>query len=91
MRIESAIAAAIATCLFLTFYFSLLPYQTLDEAAKVQFLTLSTLFLAAGIILFFCLIFYHSIKRALSNNKLRLSRTKAETLKLHNLFKGLQR
>ncbi|MEM2394466.1 MAG: hypothetical protein QXQ47_07205 [Candidatus Bathyarchaeia archaeon] len=76
MKIEGAIAAALLVCIFLTFYFSLLPYQTADETAKVQFLTLSTIFLAIGVILFICLIFYHIIKKALSKNEQKATETK---------------
>lgn len=70
------IAFAIVFCIFLTFYFSLLSHQTFDETLKAQFLIFSTIFLIIGVILFFCLIFYHAIGKAISNHKLRLIKGK---------------
>ncbi|MBS7620918.1 hypothetical protein KEJ32_02195 [Candidatus Bathyarchaeota archaeon] len=63
MKAESAIVIAVAVCIFLTFYFSYLSLQALEETIKKQFVLLALLSLVTGAIVFGCLVIYLGIKK----------------------------
>jgi len=64
LRVESIIVAILAICVFLSFYFSLLSLQTLDDTLKKQLVTLATYTLITGVIMFTCLTISSVIKKA---------------------------
>ncbi|MBS7635941.1 hypothetical protein KEJ37_01120 [Candidatus Bathyarchaeota archaeon] len=63
MKAESSIVIAVAVCIFLTFYFSYLSLQALEETIKKQFVLLALLSLLTGAIVFGCLVIYLGIKK----------------------------
>jgi hypothetical protein len=63
LKIESAIVVVTAVCVFLTFYFSLLSLQMVDDALKGQLVILAVLSLLTGIIIFGCLVIYLGIRK----------------------------
>ncbi len=73
MKIESTIVVVTAVCIFLTFYFSLLSFQTGDNVLKGQLVILSVLYLLTGILVFGCLIIYLAIRRVFVKAEFRKS------------------
>ncbi|MGB9854733.1 MAG: hypothetical protein ACPLRY_08035 [Candidatus Bathyarchaeales archaeon] len=73
MKIESAIVAVTAVCVFLTFYFSMLSFQMVDDALKGQIVILAVLSLLTGILIFGCLIIYLGIRKVFVRAELRKS------------------
>ncbi|MEM1552580.1 MAG: hypothetical protein QXH03_07945 [Candidatus Bathyarchaeia archaeon] len=63
MKAESTIIVTVATCLFLTFYFSYLSLQAFDDTLKKQFILLALVSLLAGAVIFGCLTIYLGIKK----------------------------
>lgn len=63
MKTESAIIIAVAICAFLSFYFSILSFMTVEDLMKKQFVLLAVYSLLSGIIIFGCLIAYLAIKK----------------------------
>ncbi|MEM3697387.1 MAG: hypothetical protein QXQ94_07815 [Candidatus Bathyarchaeia archaeon] len=66
MKVESAAIAILTLCIFLTFYFSFLSLQSLDENIKKQLITLAIYSIITGIIILTSLIIHISIKKALT-------------------------
>jgi uncharacterized membrane protein len=67
LKVESAIVAVLAVCIFLSFYFALLSFQALDDAIKKQLVTLAAYVLISGIVILSILIVHLGIKKAFSN------------------------
>jgi len=63
LKAESAIVIAASVCIFLTFYFSYLSLQALDDALKRQFVLLALVSLLAGVMIFGCLAVYFGIRK----------------------------
>jgi prepilin signal peptidase PulO-like enzyme (type II secretory pathway) len=75
LKVESAIVAVLAVCIFLSFYFALLSFQAMDDALKKQLVTLAAYTLISGIIILSILIVHVGIKKAFStvDDQLRTS------------------
>jgi membrane protein insertase Oxa1/YidC/SpoIIIJ len=67
MKVESLILASVAICLFLTFYFSYLSFQTTEDQIKKQFTLLATFSLIAGMVLLASIAIYIIIKKAFTH------------------------
>jgi len=63
LKAESAILVAISVCIFLSFYFSLLSFLSVEESLKRQFVLLAVYSLLSGIIVFGCLMVYLVMKK----------------------------
>jgi FtsH-binding integral membrane protein len=63
LKAESAILVAISVCIFLSFYFSLLSFLSVEESLKRQFVLLAVYSLLSGIIVFGCLMVYLAMKK----------------------------
>jgi len=66
LKAESIIVVILAICIFLSFYFTFLSFQTVDDALKKQFVTLAAYSLITGVIMLACLTISFGIKRAFS-------------------------
>ncbi|MGC8895637.1 MAG: hypothetical protein ACP5LB_02560 [Candidatus Bathyarchaeia archaeon] len=66
MKVESAAVAILTFCIFLTFYFSFLSLQSIDDAIKKQLLTLAIYSILTGVIILTSLIIHLGIKKALT-------------------------
>jgi hypothetical protein len=64
--VESAAIAILTLCIFLTFYFSFLSLQSIDETIKKQLVTLAIYSILTGIIILTSLIIHLGIKKALT-------------------------
>jgi hypothetical protein len=64
--VESAAIAILTICIFLTFYFSFLSLQSIDETIKKQLVTLAIYSILTGIIILTSLIIHLGIKKALT-------------------------
>jgi hypothetical protein len=76
LKVESAIVAVLAVCIFLSFYFALLSFQALDDAIKKQLVTLAAYILISGIIILSILIVHVGIKKAFSTIEDQLTTNK---------------
>ena len=73
LKVESIIVVIIAICIFLSFYFTFLSFQTVDDALKKQLVTLAASSLITGVIMLACITISLGIKKAFPrvDNKLR--------------------
>jgi len=62
--VESIIVVIVAICIFLSFYFTFLSFQTIDDALKKQFVTLAAYSLITGVMLLACITISLGIKKA---------------------------
>jgi hypothetical protein len=69
LKAESAALVILTLCIFLTFYFSFLSFQSLDEAIKKQLVTLAIYSLLTGIMILTSLIIHLVIKKAFFNTQ----------------------
>ncbi|MGQ9507644.1 MAG: hypothetical protein ACUVTB_07335 [Candidatus Bathycorpusculaceae bacterium] len=72
MKVESAAIAILTLCIFLTFYFSFLSLQSLDETIKKQLVTLAIYSILTGIIILTSLIIHIGVKKALTSIETQL-------------------
>ena len=72
MKVESAAIAILTLCIFLTFYFSFLSLQSIDETIKKQLVTLAIYSILTGIIILTSLIIHLGIKKALTSIETQL-------------------
>jgi len=70
--VESAAIAILTLCIFLTFYFSFLSLQSIDETIKKQLVTLAIYSILTGIIILTSLIIHLGIKKALTSIETQL-------------------
>ena len=70
MKAESAILVAVSVCIFLSFYFSLLSFLSVEDTLKRQFVLLAMYSLLSGIIVFGCLIVYIAMKKVFAKTAL---------------------
>lgn len=66
MKAESAVLVAFSICIFLSFYFTFLSFQAVDDILKKQLVTLAASVLITGAILLACLAIYLGIKSVFS-------------------------
>jgi len=66
LKVESIIVVILAICIFLSFYFTFLSFQTVDDALKKQLVTLAASSIITGVIIFACLMIHLGIKKAFS-------------------------
>ncbi|NWG11473.1 hypothetical protein HXY33_07000 [Candidatus Bathyarchaeota archaeon] len=66
MKVESITIMVLALCIFLSFYFTYLSFQTMDDTFKKQLVVLAASSLIAGVVLFACMTIYLGIRRAFS-------------------------
>jgi len=66
LKVESIIVVIIAICIFLSFYFTFLSFQTVDDALKKQLVTLAASSIITGVILLACITISFGIKKAFS-------------------------
>jgi hypothetical protein len=78
--VESAALAILTICIFLTFYFSFLSLQSIDETIKKQLVTLAIYSILTGIIILASLIIHLGIKKALTPIETQL-RSQKRTVK----------
>jgi len=78
LKIESAIVVVTAVCVFLTFYFSMLSFQMIDDALKGQLVILAVLSLLIGTLIFGCLIIYLGIRKVFVRAELRKTKEPIE-------------
>ena len=64
LKVESIIVVIVAICIFLSFYFTFLSFQTIDDALKKQFVTLAAYSLITGVMLLACITISLGIKKA---------------------------
>jgi len=64
LKAESAILIAVAICIFLSFYFSLLSFMTAEDVIKRQFVLMAVYSILSSIIIFGCLLTYLIIRKA---------------------------
>jgi uncharacterized membrane protein len=62
--VESITVVIVAICIFLSFYFTFLSFQTVDDALKKQFVTLAAYSLITGVMLLACITISLGIKKA---------------------------
>jgi FtsH-binding integral membrane protein len=70
LKAESAILVAVSVCIFLSLYFSLLSFISVEESLKRQFVLLAVYSLLSGIIVFSCLIVYIAMKKIFAKTAL---------------------
>lgn len=63
MKVESVVVAVLMICIFLSFYFTFLSFQTVDADIKRQILVLAVLSLVAGVVMMASLTIYLGVKR----------------------------
>ena len=64
LKVESIIVVILAICIFLSFYFTFLSFQTIDDALKKQLVTLAAYSLITGMIMLACITISLGIKKA---------------------------
>jgi TRAP-type C4-dicarboxylate transport system permease small subunit len=70
--VELVTITAFAICIFLSFYFTFLSFQAIDDTLKKQLVTLAASSLITGIILLACMTIYLGIKKIFSNVEYQL-------------------
>jgi len=66
LKVESITVVILTICIFLSFYFTFLSFQTVDDALKKQLVTLAAYSLITGVILLACITISFGIKKAFS-------------------------
>jgi hypothetical protein len=66
LKVESVTVIVLAFCIFLSFYFTYLSFQTTDDAFKKQVVLLAASCLVTGVVIFACMTIYLGIKKAIS-------------------------
>jgi hypothetical protein len=72
--VESITVVILAICIFLSFYFTFLSFQTIDDALKKQLVTLAASSLITGVIILACITISLEIKKAFPRVDNKLSR-----------------
>ena len=63
MKVESVVVVVLMICVFLSFYFTFLSFQTVDTILKRQMLVLAVLSLVTGVVMMASLTIYMGVKR----------------------------
>lgn len=77
MRVESVAVVVLAISIFLSFYFTFLSFQAIDDAIKKQLVTLAAYSLITGVIILASLMIQVGIKKAFSKVGEELKGSKA--------------
>jgi uncharacterized membrane protein len=80
LKLESITVVILAICIFLSFYFTFLSFQTIDDALKKQLVTLAAYSLITGVIMLACITISLGIKKAFPrvDSKLRSRKEPSE-------------
>ena len=81
LKVESIIVVILAICIFLSFYFTFLSFQTADDALKKEFVTLAASSLITGVIILTCLTISFWIEKAFSRIEYQLRITEEQSEK----------
>jgi hypothetical protein len=67
-------------CIFLSFYFAFLSFQTVDDALRKNFVIIAAASLFTGVVIFACMTIYLGIKRSFSymGDQLNASKEQAD-------------
>ncbi|MEM3597138.1 MAG: hypothetical protein QXJ53_03310 [Candidatus Bathyarchaeia archaeon] len=74
MKAESAILIAFTICMFLTFYFVYLSFQTTEETLKKELVALAVYALLSGVIVLACMTVYVGIRKILKFEQMQTSK-----------------
>jgi uncharacterized membrane protein len=66
LKVESATVVVFAMCIFLSFYFTFLSFQTIEDALKKQLVTFAAYFIISGAVILAILMIHTGIKKAFS-------------------------
>jgi TRAP-type C4-dicarboxylate transport system permease small subunit len=66
LKVESVILAVVALCIFMSFYFTYLSFQTADDMFKKQFMILAASSLITCVVVFACMTIYIGIKKTIA-------------------------
>jgi len=72
LKVESITVVILAICIFPSFYFTFLSFQTIDDALKKQLVTLAASTVITGVVIFACLTIYLGIKKAFPRVEIQL-------------------
>ncbi|MGB9714752.1 MAG: hypothetical protein ACPLZC_07250 [Candidatus Bathyarchaeales archaeon] len=72
MKTESLIVTFLLVCLFLSFYFSFLSLQVVDEDFRKQLALVAASSLIAGAALFACLLIYIGVRKVFVKVEIRI-------------------
>ena len=81
LKVESITVVILAICIFLSFYFTFLSFQTVDDALKKEFVTLAASSLITGVIILACLTISFWINKAFSRIEYQLRITEEQSEK----------
>jgi hypothetical protein len=77
--VESIIVTIFAICIFLSFYFTYLSLQTVDDALRKQLVTLAASTLITGVIMLACMTISFGIKKAFPKVESKLASGKEQS------------
>jgi len=69
LKVESIAVTVVTICIFLSFYFAFLSFQSIDDVLKKQLVTFAVSSLITGGIILACMTIYLGIKKAFSRLK----------------------
>ena len=74
MKVEPAIIIAFTICIFLSFYFVYLSFQTTEETLKKELITLAIYSLLSGVMALACMTVYIGIRKILKLEQIQTSK-----------------
>jgi uncharacterized membrane protein len=66
LKVESATVVVLAMCIFLSFYFTFLSFQTMEDTLKKQLVTFAAYSIISGVVILAILMIHIGIKKAIS-------------------------
>jgi len=66
LKVESVVVVSLVICIFLSFYFAYLSFQTIDETLKKQLVMVAVSSLITGIVIFASMAIYLGIRGVIS-------------------------
>ena len=66
LKVETATVVVLAICIFLSFYFTFLSFQAIEDALKKQLVTFAAYFIISGAVILAILMIHIGIKKAFS-------------------------
>lgn len=79
LKVESVILVVVALCIFMSFYFTYLSFQTADDTFKKQFVILAASSLITCVVVFACMTIYIGIKKTIARFRDQLSDFEEQT------------
>ena len=64
MKAESVTLVVLVICIFLSFYFAYLSFQTIDDALRKELVIFAASSLITGVVVFACMTIYLGIKKS---------------------------